>query len=221
MYILETSINEAPTQMKTRWLNLLYTLKIYSSSYLFLDKVLSISLTQVIDFPGGSVVKNTPANAGDAASNPGSERSPGEENVNPLQYSWLGSPMDRGAWQATVHGFTKELDVTQWLSNNNKQVTRQGIQYHCIESNCFMGKLYFSNCLRCGSETKTNILRYIIDLKCLFIKKDNKKSEKKHLIFKTHKSTQHKKLKRELDWTKLKRINLRCKMEKRNTSHGL
>ena len=149
----------------------------------------------MIDFPGGSVVKNTPANAGDAALNPGSERSPGEENVNPLQYSWLGSPMDRGAWQATVHGFTKELDVTQRLSNNNKQVTRQGIRYHCIESNCFMGKLYFPNCLRCGSETKTNILRYIIDLKCLFIKKDNQKSEKKkHLIFKTHKSTQHKKL---------------------------
>ena len=48
-----------------------------------------------MDFPGGLVVKNTPANAGDAGLNPGSGRSPGEENVNPLQHSWLGSPMDR------------------------------------------------------------------------------------------------------------------------------
>ena len=48
-----------------------------------------------MDFPGGSVVKNTPANAGDAGLNPGSGRSPEEENVNPLQHSWLGSAMDR------------------------------------------------------------------------------------------------------------------------------
>ena len=42
----------------------------------------------------------------------GSGRSPGEGNGNPLQYSWLGNPMDRGAWWATVHGATKESDVT-------------------------------------------------------------------------------------------------------------
>ena len=48
-----------------------------------------------MDFPGGSVVKNTPANAGDAGLNPGSGRSPEEENFNPLQHSWLGSAMDR------------------------------------------------------------------------------------------------------------------------------
>ena len=134
MYILETSINEAPTQMKTRWLNLLYTLKIYSSSYLFLDKVLSISLTQVIDFPGGSVVKNTPANAGDAASNPGSERSPGEENVNPLQYSWLGSPMDRGAWQATVHGFTRVgRDSVTKQQQQTSDKTRYSVSLHRVQ----------------------------------------------------------------------------------------
>ena len=39
-------------------------------------------------------------------------RSPGEENGNPLQYSWLGNPMDRGAWQATVRRVTKEFDMT-------------------------------------------------------------------------------------------------------------
>ena len=63
-------------------------------------------------FPGGSVAKNPPGNAGDTDSIPGSGRSPGEENGNPLQYSCLGNPMDRGAWQATVHGVTKELDTT-------------------------------------------------------------------------------------------------------------
>ena len=53
-------------------------------------------------FTGGSVVKNAPANAGDAVSIPGSRRSPGEGHGNPLQYSCQGNPMDRGAWQATV-----------------------------------------------------------------------------------------------------------------------
>ena len=53
------------------------------------------------------MVKNPPANAGDMVSIPGSGRSPGEENGNPLQYSCLGNLMDRGAWQATVHGITK------------------------------------------------------------------------------------------------------------------
>ena len=47
-------------------------------------------------FPSGSVVKNPPANAGDAGSIPGSGRSPGEENGHPLQYSCLGNPMNRG-----------------------------------------------------------------------------------------------------------------------------
>ena len=44
---------------------------------------------------------------------PGSGRSPGGGNGNPLQYSCLGDPMDRGAWQATVHGVTEELDTTE------------------------------------------------------------------------------------------------------------
>ena len=47
-------------------------------------------------FPGGSVVKNLPANAGDRGSVPGLGRSPGEGNDKPLQYSCLGNPMDRG-----------------------------------------------------------------------------------------------------------------------------
>ena len=53
------------------------------------------------------MVKNLPAKAGVVGSIPGSERSPGEENGNPLQSSCLGNTTDRGAWQATVHGVTK------------------------------------------------------------------------------------------------------------------
>ena len=58
-------------------------------------------------FPGGSVVKNLPASAGDVGSIPGSERYPREGGGNPFQYSCLGNPKDRGAWQATVHGVAK------------------------------------------------------------------------------------------------------------------
>ena len=50
------------------------------------------------DFPGGSDGKASAYNAGDLDSIPGSERSPGEGNGNPLQYSFLGNPMERGAW---------------------------------------------------------------------------------------------------------------------------
>ena len=63
-------------------------------------------------FPGGSIIKNLPTNAGHADLMPGAGRSPGEGNGNPLQYSCLGNPMDRGGWQATVHGVAKELDKT-------------------------------------------------------------------------------------------------------------
>ena len=60
--------------------------------------------------PGGSGVKNLPGNAGDTGDVgyiPASGRSPGGESDNPLQYSCLGNPMDRGAWWATVYGVPK------------------------------------------------------------------------------------------------------------------
>ena len=57
-------------------------------------------------FPGVSVVKNLPANAGHMASIPGSGITPREGNGNQLQYSCLRNPMDRAAWQATVYGVT-------------------------------------------------------------------------------------------------------------------
>ena len=69
-------------------------------------------LTRAIDFPGGSDGKES-ANAGDVGSITGSQRSSGEGNSNPLQYSCLGSLLDRGAWQATVHGIAKSQDMPE------------------------------------------------------------------------------------------------------------
>ena len=68
------------------------------------------------------MVKNLPANARDLGLIPGSGRSPGEENGNPLQYSCLGNPMERGAWQVTVYGVTKELNTMERLNNNDNNM---------------------------------------------------------------------------------------------------
>ena len=57
--------------------------------------------------PGGSDGKEVTCDTEDLDSIPGSGRSPGEGNGNPLQYSYLENPMDRGAWRATVHGVAK------------------------------------------------------------------------------------------------------------------
>ena len=63
-------------------------------------------------FPMAHQVKNPPAKAGDTGSIPGSRRCPGEGNDNPLQYSCLENSMDRGSWQATIHGVA-ETDTTE------------------------------------------------------------------------------------------------------------
>ena len=73
------------------------------------------------------MVQDPPANAGNAGSIPGSGRSPGEGNGNPLQYSRLENPMDRGAWQATVHGITKGR---RQLSSETTIMRRSNIFYH-------------------------------------------------------------------------------------------
>ena len=67
-------------------------------------------------FVGDAVVNSLPANAGVSGLMPGLGRSPGEGNGNLLQYSCLGNSMDRGAWQATVHGGLKESDTTEQLN---------------------------------------------------------------------------------------------------------
>ena len=68
-------------------------------------------------FPGGSAVKNPYANTGASGSIPGSRRSPGEGNGNPLQYSCLGNPMERGAWLPTIHGVAKsQTQLNDWTT---------------------------------------------------------------------------------------------------------
>ena len=80
-------------------------------------------LKWILGFPGGSEVKASACNIGDLGSIPGSGRSPGEGNGSPLQYSCLENPMDRGAWQATVHGVAKSQtplsDFTFTFNNND------------------------------------------------------------------------------------------------------
>ena len=61
-------------------------------------------------FPGDSDGKESSCNAGHSGSIPGSGRSPGKGNGNPLQYSYLENPIDREPWQATVHGVAKSQD---------------------------------------------------------------------------------------------------------------
>ena len=68
-------------------------------------------------FPGGSGGKHSACNVGDLGSIPGLRRSPAGGNGNPLQYSCLGNPMTRGAGWATVHGVTKESDMTERLTH--------------------------------------------------------------------------------------------------------
>ena len=70
------------------------------------------TLCSLVGSPDDSVEKNLPANAGDMGSIPGLGKSSGEGNGSPLQYSCLRNPMDKGDWWVTVHGVTKESDMT-------------------------------------------------------------------------------------------------------------
>ena len=65
------------------------------------------SLGTIGGFPCSSVSRESPCNARDVGSIPGSGRSPGEENGNPLQFSCLENPKDRGGWQVTIYGITR------------------------------------------------------------------------------------------------------------------
>ena len=85
--------------------------------------------TQNLSIPGGTVVKNPPANAGDSrdmGSIPRSRRSPGGGHGTPLQYSCLENPMDRGAWWATVHGVLRVgYKMSHWTYTQAANFNRQ------------------------------------------------------------------------------------------------
>ena len=97
--VLENSLEKATgwCVQKAQWSNAL--------GFYFKDSYAALLTSQ--DFPGSSVSKESPCSAGDPGSIPGWGRSHGEGNGNPLQYSCLENPMDRGAWWATVHGVTR------------------------------------------------------------------------------------------------------------------
>ena len=86
-------------------------------------------LMTLLDSPGGPAVKSLPPSAGDPGWIPGFGKSPGEGNGNPLQYSCLENPVDRGAWRAAVHGVAKSQT---WLSvhvhENNRNQNIQGLK---------------------------------------------------------------------------------------------
>ena len=95
--------------VKTQEQNKSFKVTLYFGSIGIQEKKAAVISTLV--FLGGSAVKNLPANAGDMGSITVLGRSPGEGNGNPLHYSCLGSPMDRGAWQTTVHKVKKRIQL--------------------------------------------------------------------------------------------------------------
>ena len=101
------------------------------------DWVTSHTHTMVTEgFPGGSVVKNPPANAGDVGSIPVLGRSPGDGNDNPFQDSCLGNPMDRGAWQDTVHWVTKSsTQLSDWNNNSSNKGRKKPLQVYSVIPN--------------------------------------------------------------------------------------
>ena len=95
-------------------------------------------------FPGRSVVKNSPAHAGDTGSIPELVRSPGDGSGNPLQYSCLGNPMDRGAWRATVHGVAQVRHdlVTQPSSSSFIEHLQNSLEYCHLRGIFFKKNIY-------------------------------------------------------------------------------
>ena len=81
-------------------------------------------------FPGGSLIKNPPANAGDLGSIPGLGSSPGGGNGNPFQYSCLENSIDRGTWRAIVLGVAI-LDMTEHVHTLKCKLSRKESSLQC------------------------------------------------------------------------------------------
>ena len=121
-----------PALMFAKWLltDSLNTERIFKP-FLKLARWTGLLIAEVIwiwlRFPGGSEVKVSACNEGDLGSILGSGRSPGEGNGNPLQYSCLENPMDRGAWWATVHGVAQSRTRLKQLSSNSIEYLAQAL----------------------------------------------------------------------------------------------
>ena len=105
-------------------------------------------------FPGGSVVKNPPTNAGDTGDLDSIcrlRRSSGGGHGNPLQYSYLENPMDRGGWQGIVHRVAKSQTWLKWLSS----LTKGAMSFLRVEY-----ELYLSNSLKCLAFHTRNVYRF-------------------------------------------------------------
>ena len=109
-----------------------------------------------LDFPGFSRGKESTWDAGDSGLFPGSERSSGEGNGYPLQYSCLENPIDRGAWWATVHGIAKSQAVTEWLtlSHTFHEESLYSAQFCCESKTALKQKV----CLKKLSGKKRHVL---------------------------------------------------------------
>ena len=104
------SITNSRSLRKLMSIELVYThtrTRVHTHTHTHTYIYMSVCLSPASVFLGSSVVKNLSANVGDVSLIPGLERSPGEGNGEPFQYSCLGKAMDRGAWWITVHGVTK------------------------------------------------------------------------------------------------------------------
>ena len=104
----------SPVQWKF-WNQIPLASKVKFSGIIFLCPTFQCTII-ALGFPGGSVVKNPPAHAGDEGLIPGLGRSPGGRNDTPLQYSCLGNLLDRGAWQATAYRVAKSWTRLKQLS---------------------------------------------------------------------------------------------------------
>ena len=138
--------------------------------------VSNLILGNLWGFSAGSVVKNLPANAGDAGLIPGSERYPGEENGNPLQYSCLGNPIDRGRKRVRHNWAAKQHCTLTWVPWKCQNITliyilwtglTTIILYKLLEAwFCFCGLLLLGTSLRLHTDLQqalvhSSLYRYL------------------------------------------------------------